>query len=239
MAVFKSLLMSEIRGSVAGATFSRNGNSAYIRGKAIPVNPNSVGQSTNRARLNFIATAWRSLTEPERIAWNDLAATIPYTNKVGDSSFYSGFQLFMKHNLVRLQFLPTILRNAPAVAPTFPTYEVGELSAEQDSTTFGDFTLISGITVANEDSEFVIQWQATYGMSAGKKFIADSQYRTIEVNGFSNADPMILTAGFTTVFGLPASTLIGSRIAVRVRAVHINTGFVAPWENRTAIVAEA
>lgn len=236
---FRSILLAEARGSIAGATFSRNGNSAYVRARATPVNPRSPGQTVSRDALNNVSTAWRDLLPGERAGWVALAATVPYTNSLGESSFYSGFQLFMKCNLVALASGGTIITVAPATAPTFPALLATALFAEQDSVTFGDFTLNFNYGGPTAPAGLVMQSQITYPMSGGKSFIAKSQYRPTGNISTAGPNPTSLNAAFTGVFGIPGTSFIGSKIAARFRYVDVASGFVSPWVELQVIVQEA
>lgn len=237
---FRSILLAEARGSMAGATFSRNGNSAYVRARATPVNPRTSAQTVNRDALNSISTAWRALTQPERQSWIALAKTVPYTNSLGESAFYSGFQLFMKCNLTIRAIGGDFITNAPATPPVFGPVSLGTLIAEQDGTTFSDFSLNAFYTSQPADVTQLIQIDATGAMSAGKLFVAKSQYRSLTQIPLNNPTAVVpLGPVWAGVFGVPTASLVGSRINVRARIVSITTGFTSPWLELTAIVTEA
>jgi hypothetical protein len=236
---FRSILLAEARGSMAGATFSRNGNSAYVRARATPVNPRSSAQTVARDSLNTIATLWRSLLASERKSWVDLAKVVPYVNSLGESSFYSGFQFFMKNNLILNALGAPLARMAPATAPTFPSVGMSGLFAEQDTVTFGDFTLNATSANGSLPAEMVLQMDTTFGFSAGKSFVAPSQYRPAGIVTLSPTNPINLSGNFTSVFGTPSVSLIGTKIACRFRIVDASSGFVTPWLELAVIVAEA
>lgn len=237
---FRSILLAEARGSMAGATFSRNGNSAYVRARATPVNPRSSAQTVTRDALNSISTAWRSLTQSARQSWIDLAKTVPYTNSLGESAFYSGFQLFMKCNLTVRAIGGNFVAIAPATPPTFGAVSLNGLIAEQDGATFSDFSLNSFYNTSASNPDQLISIEATGAMSAGKAFIAKSQYRFLTQIPVSQPTGIVeLSAPWEGVFGTPEASLIGSRIAMRARIISISTGFTSPWVEFTAIVSEA
>lgn len=224
---------------MAGATFSRNGNSAYVRARATPVNPRSTGQTQSRDALNGISTLWRSLLATERASWVALAKTVPYVNSLGESSFYSGFQLFMKCNLTLANQGSPIVRIAPATAPTFPTVDMFRMFAEQDSVTFGDFSLNVQSGNATLPTGMVMVMETTYAFSAGKSFIAKSQYRPAGIVTLTAINPVNILPNYLGVFGIPSTSFIGSKIGVRFRIVDVNTGFTSTWVELSVIVEEA
>lgn len=237
---FRSILLAEARGSMAGATFSRNGNSAYVRARATPVNPRSDSQTANRSLLNTISSRWRALSQENRTAWIALAQTVPYVNSIGDTSFYSGFQLYMKCNLIANPVLGQFIDTPPISAPTFPAFIQTGLQSEQDAAIFSDFSISLGTDLTGSGAGMVAEFQATGAISAGKKFIAMSQYRRILLlDPVVGALPQALGTPWTVVYGIPSQSLLGARIGVRFRLIDKVSGFASPWTEISAIVTEA
>src|SRR6266545_482051 len=85
-------------GSVAGITSSRNRFGQYRRTRAIPVNPNTAFQATQRARLAASAALWRTLTAAQRAGWIDLAGAFTRTNSLGQPYNETGAQCFVSVN---------------------------------------------------------------------------------------------------------------------------------------------
>lgn len=92
---FRSTLLGQASGSLAGTTFSRNRGGAYTRSRAVPVNPNSVAQQAVRAYFAAAAANWRTLTGAQRTAWDDYAAGTPRTNPMGDTIYLTGAQWYI------------------------------------------------------------------------------------------------------------------------------------------------
>lgn len=99
MALIKlTAFLDSISGKVNGSVFSRNKGGAYVRGKGIVSNPQSIAQSGVRAVFGAISQAWKGLTEIQREAWNAATANFPYQNRLGDTKQLSGFALHQKLN---------------------------------------------------------------------------------------------------------------------------------------------
>lgn len=98
MALFKSTILSDIRGSVNGTVFSRNKSGAIMRNRTNPVNTNTTSQQAVRLLFGTLSAVWRGLTTFERASFTTQAPNYPYLNAVGESSVYSGQQLFNKLN---------------------------------------------------------------------------------------------------------------------------------------------
>jgi len=95
-----SPVVTDARGLVGGTVFSRGANGSYIRGFSKGVNKNTSIQQIKRNNLAFYAARWRQLTDEDRNAWITGAPSAPYHNRLGETCFYTGFQYFMKTNLV-------------------------------------------------------------------------------------------------------------------------------------------
>ena len=93
-------MVSDVRGKIGGTVFARGSNGSYIRTFAMPRNANSFIQQVKRNDLSYYSQKWRNLANADRKAWIMQAVQAPYKNRVGDTSYYSGFQLYMRTNLI-------------------------------------------------------------------------------------------------------------------------------------------
>lgn len=92
-------LVADIRGSIAGTTFSRGNGGGIVRNNPKPCNPRSIDQNVRRATLAFLSQYWsKTLTPAQRTAWADYAANTAWTNKVGSSAIISGLAAFVRLN---------------------------------------------------------------------------------------------------------------------------------------------
>jgi hypothetical protein len=230
MAKFNSLVYSEIRGSVNGLTYSRNGNSAYVRSKATPVNPRTAGQTAARDSLNYVSSAWRGLTAGQRSAWNALAATVPYTNSIGNVSYYSGFQLFMKNNLTLLGAGATLISDAVA-APSFPSVELSAFTATAST---GIITMNAAYP-SGSASGFNLVVEGTAPFSAGKSFVAKNQYGFLDGLGDPDDGAIVTTTPYAAKYGA-ITAKAGMKISQRVRFVDFVSGFSSPYVEIATII---
>ena len=113
------------RGTIAGTIFSANKGGPYARGWSKSANPASTLQQDQRGRLGARAAAWRNLTQPQRVDWDDYANDPPQelTNSLGETYFASGFNWYIRINdhleaageAVRVD-APTLIRpSAPVI----------------------------------------------------------------------------------------------------------------------------
>ncbi len=102
--LFKSALLTQASGSVGGITFSRNRGGMYIRSRAIPTDPSTLFQQEVRtAMINAVSRWSSSLTDDERDDWGVYASLVTLQGPLGDPITVSGFNMFVRTNVARLQ----------------------------------------------------------------------------------------------------------------------------------------
>ena len=136
MATIKtSGIVSEIRGKMGGTVFSRNKGGAYARQFVKPTNPNSPAQASNRGLFGSLMTSFRALSTPDQQTWKDNAAAYPQQNKVGDTVYLTGAQLYAKMNMVLLNAGLTPITALPASPIALTTASATQALADVNSWT--------------------------------------------------------------------------------------------------------
>jgi hypothetical protein len=103
-------------GSAGGSTWSRNRFGAYVRSRSMPVNPNTDLQVAARNRVRALTIAWQNtLTPAQRDGWNLYAANVPWKNHLGQDSFLTGLNHYVRSNTARLQAGLVRLDAAPVI----------------------------------------------------------------------------------------------------------------------------
>jgi hypothetical protein len=106
----------QLSGSIAGNTFARNRNGNYVRAKTKPVNPNSTLQAAMRTFMAFLTARWHdTLSAGQRTAWNAYANAVAMKNKLGETTYLSGFNHYLRVNTVRLQLENSKCDEGPVV----------------------------------------------------------------------------------------------------------------------------
>lgn len=209
-------------GSVAGVTSSRNRFGQYRRTRAIPVNPASSYQGTQRARLAAASAAWRSLTAAQRAGWNDLAAGVTRTNSLGQSYNMTGHMCFVSCYNDCAAAGVSVLSDAPAVAtPSTPLTATITLTAAAFSIAFTPTPLAAGIRMFT---------YVSLQRSAGRSF--ENDFRLLQVSAAAAASPINAYAAYVARFGVP---VVGNRIFVALRT--FQTAFLSGPLITSAVVA--
>jgi hypothetical protein len=95
--------VGQISGSVGGVTFSRNAGGAYIRTRAIPVNPGSQFQTELRGYLAQLTALWPTLSEAIRDGWDAYSENVLLPNPLGDQRKIGALAHYVRSNVSRLQ----------------------------------------------------------------------------------------------------------------------------------------
>lgn len=220
MALIKlTAVVDAISGSVRGTVFARNKGGAYIRGKGVVSNPNTVKQSAVRSIFTNIAQAWRALTASQRSAWNSAVSDYPYQNKLGETKQYSGFSLHQKLNLNL-----AAIDEAPIAAPLAPegTAGLSDLTATVDVGAGDEITVTGSFPSFNPNCKYAVY--ATPSVSAGVSNV-NKLFRQIgiaEGNGLGGLSTGYdAKAGYEAVFGVPSEN---ETVGFKVRPINSLTG---------------
>ncbi|MBA7703901.1 hypothetical protein ES703_112698 [subsurface metagenome] len=104
----------ELRGSIAGNTYSANRYGRYVRARTKPINPDTPLQTEVRSALAWCVEHWFSSASPEeRIAWGDYADKVNMLNKLGEVMHLSGYNHFVRSNSIRKRNANTIVLPGP------------------------------------------------------------------------------------------------------------------------------
>jgi len=125
MATYKPAAhISDIRGHVQNAVYSRNRLGNYIKLRKAPLDRQTPDQLTQRTLMHGANAFWlNDMTSTDRTTWNSLGLLTTWYNKAGIAYHPSGFNLFIRMYLFcydpteQLVFLAPTTAAAPA--PTF------------------------------------------------------------------------------------------------------------------------
>lgn len=208
--LFKSPLLSQASGSVAGSVFSHNKGGMYMRARTTPVNPNTDAQQSVRDSMRVLVDAWtNTLTQTERDSWNLYAFNTPLLNKLGDPTKRTGQNMFVRSNLPRLHAAMPVIETAPV------TFDLGS------------FTPLTGFTADASADTFTFNFGTTdpwANAAGGVMFIYQSRPVNPTVLFFKGpwqlgsiieGDPTPPTSPhtFNSLFGMTT----GQRVYLKVR----------------------
>lgn len=187
-------IVSEMRGTIAATTFTKNKAGAAMRNRVTPINRRSSGQTNQRQILSALSAQWRGLTEAERTAWNSASASFPQTDSLGQTIFLTGAQLY-----VRLNANLIVIGQAAITSPPSPvSFDVLTFTSITADASAGTIALAFSPTVP---TGFTMVVRATPPVSAGKSFIPSSAFRQIAAVAAAQTSPQAMGTPYTAVFG--------------------------------------
>jgi hypothetical protein len=234
MAIFKSPIASEIRGSVGGTTYARNKAGLYMRNRSKPVNPNTENQSRVRSQFQTQANGFSNLNVTQVLAWNQFAQGYPAVNKVGDTYTPSGKQMYImcNQNLASIGLPPIDI--PPYDTPVTPNLD---LSAAAVAVKYGGpgpgrVTVFTVDGVASSNADAIVIVQSTPNMQAARQ----SYRNRMRQLGFDTQGvTQDLAIPFDSYFGEPIVTE-GQIVNFRVAAVDPVSGVSSAWAYMQAVI---
>jgi hypothetical protein len=155
MAIVNYLLFGDVRGSIAGNVYSRNRFGFYVRNRTVPMNPNTGLQQAARNAFSDAAGYWsQTLTDAERIAWNDYAAAVSVLNKLGQPCYLSGFNMFVRSAALWILVGTTPIEPGPTTL-TLPDVDGAFAVSISEATQLISVTFNDGRDWCDEDGAFL------------------------------------------------------------------------------------
>jgi len=106
--------VADMRGSIGGTVFSRTRSGAIARNRTTPVDPQSSLQTAVRAIMGQVRDAYfNTLTTAQKSAWTQYADNVEMTNRLGETIKLTGYNMFCRSNIPRLQAGLSIVSDGP------------------------------------------------------------------------------------------------------------------------------
>jgi photosystem II stability/assembly factor-like uncharacterized protein len=128
MKVVFGSIVTDGSGKLGGQVITKNHYGKFQKTKVTPANPKTSRQLAVRANFKAVQTAWETLSETNRLLWNNCVSDYPQKDRFGDIHILSGYGLFMKCNVSRLNISQLVLESPP-VKFSFPNWSVVGVSA--------------------------------------------------------------------------------------------------------------
>ena len=202
------------RNKIGGHVISKNRAGSYMRTKVTPTNPQTVAQLGVRSRFAGLSSAWKDLTDAQRLAWNSAVAAFAKTDIFGDLKNPSGFNLH--------QALNNNLLNIGETAITTPAASEAVGAFASSSFTIANTVQAMSLAFAavTDDNHKTIV-MATPAISPGRYNI-NNQYRQIAVLAAEQASAYDALAEYQAVFGDVGGT--GQKVYVKLYQINMTTG---------------
>lgn len=104
-------IVDSINGTIGGTTFQRNAYGHTIKSKPNMIRPWTIAQQDQKIAMATCAKLWRTLTDPQRTAWETWAEANPRPSRLNAAAFLSGYNLFLLYHRYRRLYDLTTLTN--------------------------------------------------------------------------------------------------------------------------------
>ena len=209
-------IVSEVRGKIAATVFGRNRGGAVIRNRIKPINRRSDTQQSRRQSLAALASQFRGLTAGQILAWNAAAQNFPVQDSLGQTILLTGEQLYVRFNANILLVGGTPIANPPNPV-SFAEIAFTSLTADASDGT------ISVAFTPTVPAGYALVFRASRPLSAGKRFIGESEFRFIQAAPASATSPQALGSNYVLVHGA-ITNAVGLNIWVEFFLVHVASG---------------
>jgi hypothetical protein len=185
--------VEELRGSIAGNTFSQNSSGCIVRARRVPHQPLSPQQLLPLSKLNYLQQLWRVLDPGYQDEWDALAAAHTRQNMFGKITQLSGAQWYLAVNSFRLLNDLTPLDGPETYSlPTAPYIDIVNISLSAVSIDFTD---------GPPPGDHVYVIYSTFPTFSFNKYIR-SHYRLLAIMTEYDSNPFVVTSGFLSAFGI-------------------------------------
>lgn len=252
MALIKmsSVGITAISGKAGGSVYSRNRGGEYIKNFVMPTNTITQARQAVRSIFGSLASAWRTLTQPQRNTWIEQAPNYLRTNAFGDKKQLQPNALFVGQNtnllnagLDQISEITAPEGTNGLVRRVNGAFDLASGSATWDFT----FSLETDNSPTNVGNHFVLE--AAPAHNASRKNV-QNEYRvlaksadlsptplnddTLDVSTFF-ADSGAAATAYADKFGLPTE---GDVVSYRIKAINPRTGEVSSYFYDEATVVD-
>lgn len=210
MALIKmGVAVAQISGSISGTTFARNRGGAYMRNRTTGLNPQSTRQTAVRALLASLSNTWSTvLTQSARSGWEAYAATVPWTNRLGEQIFLTGQNRFVQANSILLAASVSLRVDPPDSLTAGPSFTPSLLVDPSDDTV--DVVNFGSLDRTNDSGAFLLQ--SSPAQNPGVNFFK-SPFRQFYATAVGAATPTIPVEDLPAAFPFAAGQAVFLRHA--------------------------
>jgi len=220
-------IVTDMRNKLGSQVFSRNRYGAYTRSFQTSVASSTPDQVAVRNRLGSLATAWASLTQTQRDAWNGAVDAFRSTDVFGSVISPSGFDLYVKLNC-NLEQVGESAISLPPLPGSTPS--ISDLAVTAESVTpFVQITMDESMI----DATYRMVVSATACISSGKNYVKNL-LRVIDVLTPDGSGVYNVSAAYVAKH---ITVTTGKRISVSVVVVNTTTGQKSIPIHATCIVS--
>ncbi len=178
----------QMSGSIGGDTFARNRYGNYVRARTKPTNPNTARQIAVRTSMALLTVRWaQTLTATQRTAWNLYGASVTMKNRIGENTFLTGFNHYIRSNSILARGSYTLIDDGPTIFE-LPAQDPAFSMTASEATQLTTFTYNDLLDWASETGGYLWLFQGQ-PQNAQRNFFGGPWRFTSVVTGVDAAPP--------------------------------------------------
>lgn len=125
-------VITRIAGKLGGVVFCNTNNGVIVKNNSYSLPQFSQLQTAQQTRISFVSSRWLLLSNTQKNSWANQVINYPFYNKVGELSYYNGYQLFLYlNNNLHFSNLPININSPVYEVLARPVFYISELSENQ------------------------------------------------------------------------------------------------------------
>lgn len=216
-------IVNQVRGKLNGSVFNKSRNAFTMQSKQQQTKGSKGSQAEIRNVFSTIQRTWQTTTPSERIDWQLAADNNPVLDRFGNQTILSGYNQFIKANIVRwyaVDVITTFVSPETAPAVTVSNFVLSNVSFTRntDGTVLCEFEYsfdtdsITGIFIYNADVSLPLNRGVTtyYG-----------RYVWVDGGTATTVNTRVGSVVLSEKYPIPQA---GQRVQLRLRLYYINNG---------------
>ncbi len=204
--------ITDVSGKIGGQVFNTSRYGVTIKNIGSSSNVPTASQQKIRIDTGNLSQLWRGLTDVQRNSFDRETGKYPYINRVGETKFYAGYQLFYKMNQGRIALGLSIVNENPVFG----------INAERrlDSLDIDSRSMVVKVLNNDNNNSYVLYASNSLspGINNGKKYV-----RSLGVfSGLALENGLDIINNYNSVFNSPVA---GQRVFVGVKTFFSQNGY--------------
>ena len=216
-------IVNQVRGKLNGSVFNKSRNAFTMQRKQQQTKGSKGSQSEIRNVFSNVQRTWKTATDVQRTDWQLAAQNNPSVDRFGNQTILSGYNQFIKANVVRwyaLDLITPIVQPETAPALTVIDFVLSNVSftPNADGTVTCDFEY--SFDSSDSNSNFIFNADVSLPLGAG---VTTYYGRYVWIDGayvFGSNQ----RNGSVVISGKYPIPMTGQRVLLRLRAYYVFNG---------------
>ena len=217
MIALPSIAFGGFSGSAKDVTARHVGGRSILSVRCWPTGPTTNAQVARRVSLSMISRSFKTLTDEQRLRWEQMAEHATGQTVFGQKAKLSGFNLYVRLNSNLVMVGSEMQSDAPVHLDHVPLVRIGVMYVNESG------VVINGVEEADDDYRLVVKMSGAQSVG-----ISNGWSKTVVVSSTEETDwgELDLTAAFADVLGTEIAN--GQKYFVEMYWIDAVSGYSGP-----------